>query len=189
MAFLRTVKDKAREPTPDQSVIDQTSAFLNAVVTAASATADQSAPQFPFQSPVPSPFPIYAPQPPQYVPGPPPSHPSFAFPPFVDGAHAHHPLSVPRAGPNAPLPAEFFGSQDDLIRMLHDFDISKIANVIKSLGDAATGANFPITSLPSAVPQMSSGNPSSSSNDTTTVPVPLEHVGDNMEHAQLLATK
>jgi len=125
-------------------------AFLNAVVAAASATSDvqpmeippyQTTPPYQDQQILPdqpSPYIQYTPvhygfhDPSQFAQPPPQGHPIFP-------------------GLGAPLPDFNFASNDDIIRALQDMDVSKIASVLKSLGDAAA-ANVSVTNPPAFVP-------------------------------------
>ncbi|KAF8626798.1 hypothetical protein AX17_006457 [Amanita inopinata Kibby_2008] len=62
---------------------------------------------------------------------------------------------------NAPFSKVVFGSNEDVLRALQDIDISRIANVLKTLEDAATAANIPLDlQLPSSfIPQHSASEP------------------------------
>lgn len=118
-------------------------AFLNAVVAAASATSDAQPLEIaPYQ-----PTPPYQDQ--QILPDHPPSY--IQYPPvhygFHDPSQFGHPS--PQGHPifptlGGPLPDFQFASNDDIIRALQDMDVSKIATVLKSLGDAAA-ANASVT--------------------------------------------
>lgn len=46
-----------------------------------------------------------------------------------------------------------YASNDDILRVLQDLDVTKIANVLKTLGEAAAAANVPLASLPSTLLQ------------------------------------
>lgn len=111
-------------------------AFLNAVVAAASATSDAQRVEIaPYQA-----TPPYQDQ--QILPDQP--SPYIQFPPVHYGFHdpsqfgqpppQGHPIFPALGGP---LPDFHFASNDDIIRALQDMDMSKIASVLKSLGDAA----------------------------------------------------
>lgn len=130
-------------------------AFLNAVVAAASATSDvqrmeiapyQATPPYQDQQ-------IHPDQPSPYI-----QYPHYAFhdlSQFGQPAPQGHP-NFPALG--GPLPDFHLASNDDIIRALQDMDMSKIASVLKSLGDAAAAnasannppafAPPPISSLP-----------------------------------------
>ncbi|KAI0065900.1 hypothetical protein BV25DRAFT_1821604, partial [Artomyces pyxidatus] len=198
-------KDKGKHPAPAEDaqlpVLDaqaQTSAaFLNAVVSAASATAGvpvQAAdPQCTLHQPA------YASQDPQYA-------------MYSQGGPSGYPFPPPVASPpeqpsGMSLPPELtFGSSEDILRALHDLDLTQIASVLKTLGDAATAANIPLTSMPSVIPPQSHRTPThtpahhaSSSNParprpqhrkiTNILHLPPADQCDNSEHSQMLATK
>lgn len=124
-------------------------AFLNAVVAAASATSDvQSMEIPPYQA-----TPPYQDQ--QILPDQPP--PFIQYPPLNYGFHDPSQFGQPPPqghpvfpGLVAPLPDFNFTSNDDIIRALQDMDVSKIASVLKSLGDAA--ANATVSNPPAFVP-------------------------------------
>ncbi|PFH51275.1 hypothetical protein AMATHDRAFT_142885 [Amanita thiersii Skay4041] len=54
---------------------------------------------------------------------------------------------------NVPFSELTFGSNEDVLRALQDIDISRIANVLKTLEDAATAANVPLGVQPSTITQ------------------------------------
>lgn len=122
-------------------------AFLNAVVAAASATSEQPLEIAPYQPATPF-------QDQQIL----PDHPSpyIQYPPahygFHDPSQFDHPS--PQGHPMFPtlpalLPDFHFASNDDIIHALQDMDVSKIATVLKSLGDAAAAAaNAPLSGPP-----------------------------------------
>lgn len=98
--------------------------------------------------------------PPQYNPHMPPhNHPFMPYPPMQYGyppgpfdPHGGQPPNV-FAPPGAPggstaFSELAFGSNEDLLRALQDLDMSKIANVLKTLGDAASNNG------PSFAPQL-----------------------------------
>ena len=185
-------------------------AFLNAVVAAASATSDaQSLEIAPFQ---PTPFQDLPDQPSSYIQYP-PVHYGFHDPSQLDQSPQGNPI-FPTIG--GPLPDFQFASNDDLIRALQDMDVSKIASVLKSLGDAAA-ANasltgplpfvppppHPLTANPIARPQPQLGMPSTSTSSVLSsmpkstksshkrvldmsLPGPEQA---NTEHAHILANK
>lgn len=153
-------------------------AFLNAVVAAASATSDaQRAEIAPYQ-----PTPPYQDQ--QILPDQP--SPYIQFPPVHYGFHdpsqfgqpspQGHPIFPALGGP---LPDFHFASNDDIIRALQDMDMSKIASVLKSLGDAAAAnasANNPAfvpppLPLPAATNIRSQSQVNLPSTSTSTDPV------------------
>lgn len=152
-------KGKAKEVVPadidqqDHSVDSQhasSAAFLNAVVAAASATSDVQPIEIPPYQATP-PF-----QDQQILPD--QSSPYIQYPPLHYGFHDPSQFGQPSPqghpifpGLGAPLPDFNFASNDDIIRALQDMDVSKIASVLKSLGDAAA-ANAAATNPPAFVP-------------------------------------
>ncbi|KAK2466066.1 hypothetical protein APHAL10511_001708 [Amanita phalloides] len=86
------------------------------------------------------------------------------YPPLQYGFGPNPPFAPPM---NLPFSELAFGSNDDILRALQDIDISKIANVLKTLEDAATAANVSLGALPSIV--SSSSAPATSLGQT---PVP-----------------
>jgi hypothetical protein len=106
------------------------------------------------------------------------------------------------------IPDLEYASNDDILHALQDLDVTKIASVLKTLGEAAAAANVPLTSLPSTLlrrPQPATPNdsvPSSSVGiaECHVPPVPQHdrHLVDlnthrelveHSDHAELLATK
>lgn len=85
----------------------------------------------------------------------PPPMMSNAHPHYIPmGPEQHHPYTLPPHMQLIPDPSAFsnmglpfsdlsFGSNEDVLRALQDLDITKIANVLKTLGDAAAAANVP----------------------------------------------
>lgn len=159
-------KKDAQDPTdasngPLPSEIDQhdisvdsqhasSAAFLNAVVAAASATSDVQPIEIPPYQATPS----YQDQ--QLLPDQPTSY--IQYPPLHYGFHDPSQFGQPPPqghpifpGLGAPLPDFNFASNDDIIRALQDMDVSKIASVLKSLGDAAA-ANASVTNPPAFDP-------------------------------------
>lgn len=123
-------------------------AFLSAVVAAASATShiqDNGPPGYPPQ-PI-TPYPPYAEHLVQYPP--PPGYP-----------YPHHPQPPPYGPPgmypdlHGILPDLNLASSEELLRTLQDMDISKLATVLKTLGEAGvpTPSNAPLSIPPSFVP-------------------------------------
>jgi len=102
-----------------------------------------------------------------------------------------------------------YASNDDILHALQDhLDVTKIASVLKTLGEAAAAANVPLTSLPSTLlrrPQPATPNDSAPSSSVGIAechvpPVPQHdrHLVDlnthrelveHSDHAELLATK
>lgn len=104
------------------------------------------------------------------------------------------------------VPGLDYASNDDILRALQDLDVTKIATVLKTLGEAAAAANVPLTSLPSALlqrPHPATPIDSTLSNSTAIAessgPRVLQHHRrfvdtnslslDHSGHAGLLATK
>jgi hypothetical protein len=117
-------------------------------------------------------------------------------------------FQTPDSFSNTTVPDISYASNDDILHALQDLDVTKIASVLKTLGEAAAAANIPLTSLPSALlrrPQPATPNDSTPSNtadiaECQVLPVTqhdrhlvelnthsesLEH----SDHAELLATK
>lgn len=117
-------------------------------------------------------------------------------------------FQAPDSFSNTPVPDLGYASNDDILHALQDLDVTKIASVLKTLGEAAAAANVPLTSLPSTLirrPHPETPNDSTPSNsagiaECQALPVPphdrhlvelnthresLEH----SDHAELLATK
>ena len=101
-----------------------------------------------------------------------------------------------------------YASSDDILHALQDLDVTKIASVLKTLGEAAAAANVPLTSLPSTLlrrPQPTTPDDSTPSSSICMAechvpPVPQHdrHLVDlnthresveHSDHAELLATK
>ncbi|KAI0251329.1 hypothetical protein BJV78DRAFT_1212509 [Lactifluus subvellereus] len=164
-------------------------AFLDAAVSAASVASTSESPYgFPrpcFDSPAPS------------------SYPYSTIPNDLPlNAPAFQP---PTSFPDATIPGLGYASNDDILRALQDLDVTKVASVLKTLGEAAAAANVSLTPLSSTVLQRTQPTPidSAPSNPvviaetpaqrilqhhrhlTNTPHEPLEHSG----HAELLATK
>src|ERR1700728_2856713 len=121
-------------PPPDQlsSPLEANSqpltpAFLSAIVAAASATLDSNiSPQTDIEN-------HQSPQSGGYLSVPPVQYP-YPVSQFA------HPTNGP-IPPTLPVSEMSFHSAEDILRMLQDIDISKIANVLKTLTDAAAAAN------------------------------------------------
>lgn len=139
-----------QQDIPVDSQHASSAAFLNAVVAAASATSNvqpmeippyQTAPPYQDQQILPD-------QPSPYIQYP-PVHYGFHDPSqFGQPPPQGHPIFP---GLGVPLPDFNFASNDDIIRALQDMDVSKIASVLKSLGDAAA-ANASVTNPAAFVP-------------------------------------
>jgi hypothetical protein len=119
------------------------------------------------------------------------------------------PLNTPAFQPpisfsEAAIPGLEYASSDDILRALQDLDVTKVASVLKTLGEAAAAANIPLTSLPSTLLQRPQPTTSIDATpdivestaqrvlqhrrhlvDVNTHQEPLEH----SDHAELLATK
>ncbi|KAG2154946.1 uncharacterized protein EDB93DRAFT_125166 [Suillus bovinus] len=146
--------EEAPETHPTSSVD-----FLNAVVAAASATADaQQLDVSPYQAHssyqdhhiMPNlqhnhPSPPYMTYPPMNFPFPSPAHPY--------GQSSSHPTNLlPSLG--FPLPDVQLASNDEILRALQELDMSKLAGVLKTLGDAAAAANVPLGVPPGFIPPL-----------------------------------
>ncbi|KAH9062775.1 hypothetical protein EDB87DRAFT_1605825 [Lactarius vividus] len=165
-------------------------AFLNAIVAAATATAA------------------------------PPGHSSnFSHACFDVPSSSSYPYSTGASGPppNAAAfqpPVSFstvavpdleYSSNEDILRALQDLDVTKIATVLKTLGEAAAAANIPVTSLSSIITQRPLPIPTTSSNPVATTERPTRLASQHnrhsanessqqgplahSDHADLLATK
>jgi hypothetical protein len=156
----------------------------------------------------------------QTVPHPHQPHQPFApYPyPFI-GSHAFHcdSTQAPSVFPSAanlsgvPFSQLAFGSNEDVLRALQELDITKIASVLKTLGDAAANANVPkfapqVDAMPSElqppppavwqVPATSNvilGIPpkpsTSGSKNLLNMSLPGNEQHANSDHAYLLANK
>lgn len=96
----------------------------------------------------------------------PPGHFDPQYPPSMLPNDQSHfmPLSVPYPHlPPVPDPSSFasmglplsdisFGSNEDVLRALQDLDIAKIANVLKTLGEAAAANILPLSQYPPGTP-------------------------------------
>lgn len=145
--------EEAPPETHSTSSVD----FLNAVVAAASATADaQHLDVSPYQAHssyqdhhiMPNvhhdhPQPPFMTYPPMNFPFPATAHPY--------GQSSSHPANLL---PNLGFPhTDFqFASNDEILRALQDLDMSKLAGVLKTLGDAAAAANVPLGVPPGFIP-------------------------------------
>lgn len=112
-------------------------AFLNAVVAAASATAASVSPSdlshACFNAPSSSPYPYST---------------SASDLPSNDAA-----FQPSVSFSTVAIPHLECASNDDILRALQDLDVTKIATVLKTLGEAAAVANVPLTSLSSIITQ------------------------------------
>ncbi|THH11684.1 hypothetical protein EW146_g7959 [Bondarzewia mesenterica] len=210
-------KQRADPESPPPAPIDQLMnianpdpvAFLNAVVSAASATSNATmpaVPDFTYQQP---PFSMYASPPPPYMhfPPPPPSY-QYDLPPMPSSSQ--DPLHL---FPGHSLPPDLsFGSNDDILRAEQDLDLSKLANVLKTLEEAAAAAHMPFfDSLLPPQPTRHSGLPPVDQTPSplnvilgvlpkppakmprcsriTNIQLSSTDLSDNPEHAHLLANK
>lgn len=137
-------------PVLDEDLAAASADFLSAVVAAASATShiqDPNPPEFP--TPV-SPFPPYAEHVVQYPPSdfafPPPPPPSFGLQGMFPDLHGL-------------LPDLNLASGDELLRTLQDMDFTKLASVLKALGDAGLPNLSGQTPLMLPAPFPSTSNP------------------------------
>lgn len=122
------------EQSANLDVTTSSEDFISAVVAAASATSNAQMP--------PGPAPSYD----QSI------HPyigySGEFTPYPYAQHPHHPPFDPSQqgqpmypDPSINLSDLNFASNEELIRTLQDFDLSKVMNVLKTLGEAAAAAS------------------------------------------------
>jgi hypothetical protein len=177
--------------SPSQS--QSPKSFLDAVVSAASATSAHS------ESPYSLSQPCFDPQ----------SSSSFPYSAMPNDSSLNAgAFQPPDSLSSTTVPGLDYASNDDILRALQDLDVTKIATVLKTLGEAAAAANVPLTSLPSTLlqrphPATPIGSTLSNSTaiaessaprvlqhrrrliDTNTGQVSSEHSG----HAGLLATK
>jgi hypothetical protein len=134
-------------PDPDESLIPSSpsqspspESFLDAVVSAASVTSPHS------ESPYNLSQPCFDPQ----------SSSSYPYPTMPNGLSLNAGgFQPPDSLSNATVPDLNYASNDDILLALQDLDVTKIATVLKTLGDAAAAANVPLnlTSLPSTLLQ------------------------------------
>jgi hypothetical protein len=166
--------------------------FIDTVVSAASATSAAS------ESPYGFPHPCFDP----------PASSSYPYSTIPNGLSLSAPaFQPPISFSDAAIPGLEYASNDDILRALQDLDVTKVASVLKTLGDAAAAANISLTSLSSTLlqrPQPTTPVDSTPSNpviaespaqrvlqhhrrlvDIDTRQEPLEH----SDHAELLATK
>ncbi|KAI9466939.1 hypothetical protein BJY52DRAFT_1235377 [Lactarius psammicola] len=179
-------KQVSSSDIPSQS--QSPTAFLNAVVAAASATAAPPGPSSDF------------------------SHACFDAPPPYCASASNLPSNAAAFQPSVSfstvaVPDLEFASNDDILRALQDLDVTKIATVLKTLGEAAAAANMPLTSLSSVIAQrpLSTTTSSIPSNPVVTTERPTRRVSQHnrrhanvnsrqeplahSDHADLLATK
>lgn len=121
--------DESLVPSSPQSP----EAFLDAVVSAAPATGAPSESSYNFAQPC---F------------GPSPSS-SYPYPTIANDLS----LQPPDSFSNTTVPDLDYASNDDILRALQDLDVTKIASVLKTLGEAAAAANVPLATLPSTLLQ------------------------------------
>lgn len=123
-------------------------AFLNAVVAAASATSSDSQPLdlSQFQHHPSYHDPMIPEQQPSYLPYHLAHYGFPEVPPFDHPPHSQPQQLFPGLG--GPLPDFQYASNDDILRAIQDMDMSKIATVLKTLGDAAAAANGSVPNPP-----------------------------------------
>lgn len=142
-----TQLDQQIDPGLDEGVQTAAAALISAIVAAAAGTSDTL----------------------EHVPEPPEpqfsqmSHPDqhlmhYPFMPYGYGAPSYVPqnamqpaMSFPTST-NLPFSELTFGSNDDVLRALQALDMSKITNVLRTLGEAAAAANGPPLSQSSPTP-------------------------------------
>ncbi|KAI0284296.1 hypothetical protein BGY98DRAFT_948850 [Russula aff. rugulosa BPL654] len=124
--------------SPSQSPSPES--FLDAVVSAASVTSPHSGSPYNLSQP------CFDPQ----------SSSSYPYPTMPNGLSLNAGgFQPPDSLSNATVPDLNYASNDDILLALQDLDVTKIATVLKTLGEAAAAANVPlnITSLPSTLLQ------------------------------------
>ena len=122
--------------SPSQSQSPES--FLDAVVSAASATNSHS------ESPYSTSQPCFDPQ----------SSSSYPYSTMPNDLSLNSgAFQPPDSFSSTTAPGLDYGSNDDILRALQDLDVTKIATVLKTLGEAAAAANVPLTSLPSTLLQ------------------------------------
>ncbi|THH28412.1 hypothetical protein EUX98_g5777 [Antrodiella citrinella] len=142
------VEERPTEPPAIAPVEDASAAdFLSAVVAAASATSGSHGPP---------PSSEFTPQLQPYQPHYPYSQPplGYAYPlPPPNAVYGQAPPTLPAMPPLPDIPGLSLSdlSPEDLLRTLQELDISKIALVLKSLGDAAAATNTQLNILPSYI--------------------------------------
>ena len=177
--------------SPSQS--QSSESFLNAVVSAASVTSPHS------ESPYNLSQPCFDPQ----------SSSPYPYPTMPNDLSLNAGgFQPPDSLPNTTVPDLNYASNDDILRALQDLDVTKIATVLKTLGEAAAAANVPLnlTSLPSTLlhrPHAATPIDPTLSNSTavaesSALRVPQHHRRlvdtpreslDHSDHAVLLANK
>lgn len=178
-------------PSPSQS--QSPGSFLDAVVSAASATSAHA------ESPYSLSQPCFDPQ----------SSSSYPYPTMPNDPPMNAGVfQSSDSFSSTNVPDLNYASNEDILRALQDLDVTKIATVLKTLGEAAAAANVPLTSLPSTLLQRLHPTPvidSTLSNSTaiaeSSAPRVLEHrrrledISKRREslelsdHAKILATK
>ncbi|KAL0953669.1 hypothetical protein HGRIS_004867 [Hohenbuehelia grisea] len=123
---VNTTQDAATQPdnATEEDIQASTAALLSAIVAAAAGTPDANlAPSAPPPQDVPQPFPNdgsgfmgYA--------------PPFGFP----GMQL---MQAPQPAQGMPFSELTFGSNEDVLRAIQDLDVSKLANVLKTIGEAS----------------------------------------------------
>ena len=141
---------------------------------------------------------------------------SYPYPFIGSPAFQCDPAQTPSAFPSAanlggvPFSQLAFGSNEDVLRALQELDITKIASVLKTLGDAAANANAPkftpqVNAMPSEQPPPTAvwqvpatsnvilgipAKPSTSGNkNLLNMSLPGNEQHTNPDHAYLLANK
>jgi hypothetical protein len=167
-------------------------AFIDAIVAAASVTSAAS------ESPYGFPTPCFDP----------PTSSSYLYSAIPNDL----PLNAPAFQPpisfsDTAISGLEYASNDDILRALQDLDVTKVASVLKTLGEAAAAANVPLTSLSSTLLQRTQpttpidsrpSNPVIAESPVQRVPQHHRRLVDinthqeplgHSDHAELLATK
>ncbi|KAI0940048.1 hypothetical protein AcV5_001259 [Taiwanofungus camphoratus] len=203
----REPEQEATQPTTSMNGDNPTSSadFISAVVAAASATSNQPSlsEHSHFDQSI-APFLDYS-----------QDFGSYPYPQSghsVQYDHPQHPPAFFSYPPGLALPDLNLTSSEDLLRTLQEFDLPKVVNVLRTLGEAANAANISLSGSPAFMPPPPPPGPppvnqqpirsdailgrppkqkrtAQSTNRTVSndpsSPVPLEH--DNPEHAHILA--
>ena len=164
-------------------------AFIDAAVSATPVTSATSEPPYDFSHPC---FDSPAPS-------------SYPYSTIPDDLPLTPTFQPPISFSDATIPGLEYASNDDVIRALQDLDVTKVASVLKTLGEAAAAANISLTPLSSTMLQRTQTTApidSASSNPVVIAESPAQRVlqhhrplidintpHEPLEHSVLLATK
>ncbi|RDB22752.1 DNA-binding protein REB1 [Hypsizygus marmoreus] len=195
--------DPALASSSNSSTDTEATDLISAIVAAAAGTHDSPTPDH-------GPAPLEPQFHPQMLPHPSQQTPFMPYPftPYGFGAPPYMPSAMQPTLFPSPMSAPFselsFGSNDDVLRALQSLDMSKITNVLKTLGEAAAAAGEPsLGELPQGAPldqvPMGSGailgippqGQSTSSGHGRTLNMNLPGTGHHTspDHAYILANK